>query len=309
MSEYRVTLDAYNGPLDLLLFLIRRDEIDIYDIPISRITAQYVEYVEALEKLDPEAAGEFLVLAATLIEIKSRTLLPKPPIEEDEEELLDPRSELVRQLLEYKKFKDAAYSLEDAAEERANRFERRPALPVSDPSEIELDNVEVWDLFEAFNRILDQIGKKSAVHTVSKDDTPMALHAADILDVLQRGDGSEEFIAVFAGRNRAQMVGLFLALLELIRQHRVRARQDGAMGPILLVLLDPTPLDEALTHVGNGSGGTEGPFDAEVPLADPPSTDDQAASDEGAPDALTDEAIEQEETNHDTESTARPDED
>ena len=118
MTDYRVALDVYHGPVDLLLFLIKRDEIDIYDIPISHITTQYLQYVQLLEKIDPEVVSEFLVLAATLMEIKSRTLLPRPPASEDDEEIEDPRLELVRQLLEYKRFKDAAHSLGEAAGQR-----------------------------------------------------------------------------------------------------------------------------------------------------------------------------------------------
>jgi len=243
MTDYRVALDIYNGPLDLLLFLIRRDEIDIYDIPIARITQQYLAYVELLKQLDPEIVSEFLVLAATLMEIKSRMLLPRPPDDQLDEDIVDPRLELVRQLLEYKKFKDAARSLEEAAAERALRHERRPTLPESNADETAIENLDIWDLFEAFNRLLTQIGKTGGVHQVGVDDTPIALHAEDILDSIQRAGGDQAFEEIFAGRTRAEMIGLFLALLELIRQRRIRAIQDRPFGPILIRLLDPTPLD------------------------------------------------------------------
>jgi segregation and condensation protein A len=244
LSEYRVALDIYHGPLDLLLFLIKRDEIDIYDIPIARITQQYLKYVDLLQALDPEAVSEFLVLAATLMEIKSRTLLPKPPVVEGEEDIVDPRLELVRQLLEYKKFKDAAYALEDSAIERSLRFERKPALPEGEADEVAIENLDIWDLFDAFNRLLGQIGKTGAIHQVGVDDTPLALHAEDIVDSIERCGGTQNFEDIFTGRNRAEMIGLFLALLELIRQRRVRAIQDAPFGPILIRLLDPTPLDK-----------------------------------------------------------------
>ena len=245
MTDYRVALDVYSGPLDLLLFLIRREEVDIYDIPIATVTKQYVEYIDVLELVDPEIVSEFLVLAATLIEIKSRTLLPTPPAEEGDEELVDPRSELVRQLLEYKKFKDAAHRLEDDAEQRAMRFTRKPSAPPSPSEELELDNLQVWDLFEAFRRLLEQTGQAERVHRVGVDDTPIALHAADIADALSRADDKLQFETLFAGRDRPEMIGLFLALLELIRQHRVSVRQDIAFGPIYVVLLDAAPLDQA----------------------------------------------------------------
>ncbi|MCO6437696.1 MAG: segregation/condensation protein A [Phycisphaerae bacterium] len=246
MTDYKVALDVYNGPLDLLLFLVRREEVDIYEIPIARVTEQFLAYVSLLEEIDPEAAGDFLVLAATLVEIKSRTLLPKPPPEEDGEEMIDPRHELVRQLLAYKTFKDAARDLGDRAFERSLRHERQPAEPVSAPDEIELDNLEVWDLFAAFNRLLEQTGKRSAVHHVRIDETPIALHADDILDSLQRAGGSQPFSDIFQGRSRPEMIGLFLALLELIRRRRVRATQERHASPILLVLLDATPVEEPL---------------------------------------------------------------
>lgn len=252
MSEYRVALDVYNGPLDLLLFLIRREEIDIQDIPIAEVTRQYVEYVQLLQQIDPESAGEFLVLAATLMEIKSRMLLPRPPEESAEEAFEDPRSELVRQLLLYKSFKDSARLLEHAAEEQSMKFPRQPVLPEETRDEIDLEGIDIWDLFRAFKHLLEQVGQAGPVHRVQVDDTPIALHADDILDSLQRAEGVQKFDAVFAGRTRAEMIGLFLALLELIRQRRIRVSQDRLFGEILIHLLDATPLtsvaDEAYSY-------------------------------------------------------------
>lgn len=244
VSQYKVALEVYNGPLDLLLFLIRRDEIDIYDIPISRITDSYLEYVRLLEQVDPDIVSEFLVLAATLVEIKSRTLLPHPPPEESDDEIIDPRLELVRQLLEYKKYKDAARNLEFSAAERAMRHARSPVLPELPRDEVALDNIDIWNLFDAFNRVLKQIGKGEGFHQVTVDDTPVSLHAADIVDSLERAGGTQIFEEIFIGRQRGELIGMFLALLELIRQRRVRATQDRSFGPIHIVLLDASPLDE-----------------------------------------------------------------
>ena len=244
MTEYKVALDIYNGPLDLLLFLIRREEIDIYNIPIARITEQYLAYVNLLTQLDPETTSEFLVLAATLMEIKSRTLLPRPPADELDEEMVDPRLELVRQLLEYKKFKDAARELEESAALRETKHPRTPAIPPPPPDELELDNVEIWDLFDAFKGLLEQIGKAAPYHEVGVDDTPLTLHADDILDSLQRAGGTQPFDEVFAGRDKSEMIGLFLALLELVRQRRVRAAQESSFATIYLHLLDATPLTQ-----------------------------------------------------------------
>jgi len=222
--------------------------VDIYDIPIARITEQYVQYVELLHQIDPDGVSEFLVLAATLMEIKSRTLLPRPPAEEVDEDMVDPRHELVRQLLEYKKFKDAARYLDDAASERAKKHGRSPVTVPLPPDEIEIEDIDIWDLCDAFNRMLEQTGQREAVHHVGIDDTPIALHAEDILDAIQRAGGAQSFTDIFVGRSKPEMIGLFLALLELIRQRRVRASQDRPFGTIYLHLLDATPLSyEAAT--------------------------------------------------------------
>ena len=238
MAEYRVNLEIYNGPLDLLLYLIRRDEVDIYDIPIARITKQYLSYVELLKVLDPNIAGDFLVMAATLMEIKTRMLLPTPPREEGGEEGLeiDPRAELVRQLLEYKAFKDAAGDLRDAL-----RFGRRPARP-DDGEEalIDLEDAQIWDLLDAFSRLMEAIGVGQAAHEVIYDDTPIELHQTDILDRLER-EGPLTFRRIFEGRtDRGEILGLFLALLELVRLRKVLAAQKANFGEIH-VHLNPNP--------------------------------------------------------------------
>jgi segregation and condensation protein A len=242
MPDYRVNLEFYNGPMDLLLYLIRRDELDIYDIPISRITEQYLQYVEMIHEMDPNLAGEFLVLAATLMEIKTRMLLPSPPPEEAAEQGLDidPRAELVRQLLEYKAFKDAAGDLAQAAQTRAQKFARRPFLPQKDPTELDMEDVQVWDLLDAFSKLMTSIGKRPGQHEVIYDDTPVELHATDILDRLQR-EGPLTFAKVFEGRtNRGEIVGLFIALLELVRQKKVFAAQEQIFGQIE-IHLNPNP--------------------------------------------------------------------
>ena len=247
-ADYRVELEVYNGPLDLLLYLIRREEVDIYDIPIARITAQYVAYVELLRRVDPDAVGDFLVMAATLMEIKSRTLLPHPPAAEEEEDLGDPRMELVRQLLEYKKFKDASRSLGVAAELAALKFPRRPVVPPSDVREIDIEDVQLWDLVQAFRKLLEETGQREVTHDIVDDDTPIALHAADVLDSLERAGGTQLFEVVFEGRSRSQLIGLFLALLELLRQNRIRAVQETTFGPISVQLLDATPIEVDEEH-------------------------------------------------------------
>ncbi|MFW6061291.1 MAG: segregation and condensation protein A [Planctomycetota bacterium] len=238
MTEYRVNLEIYNGPLDLLLYLIRRDEVDIHDIPIARVTEQYLAYVNVLQELDPNMAGDFLVLAATLMEIKTRMLLPPTVAEGDEEgdNELDPRAELVRQLLQYKAFKDAAGDLEELADRQAQRFPRQPAIPDFDDDQKELEDVQVWDLVDAFSRLLEEIGKEPDRHEVIYDDTPVELHAVDIMDRLRR-DGPTRFSRIFEGRtNRSEIVGLFLAILELVRQKKILTAQEGNFRDIYIQL-------------------------------------------------------------------------
>lgn len=243
MSEYRVQLDVFSGPLDLLLFLIRRDELDIQDVSIRQVADQYIEYVRLLESIDPNTAGEFLVLASTLIELKSRALLPTPPLEALEDEQ-DPRGALVRQLLEYKRFKDAARALGRAADDRARRFVRAPANLPREVEGVELEDVEVWDLLAAFNRVMTAIGKGPGFREIRYDDTPIELYAESILELLAV-QGTATFQSLFEDRTtRAEVIGMFLALLELMRKHRVRAQQDRTHGEIYLFLLIAAPEDE-----------------------------------------------------------------
>lgn len=237
MSDYRVQLDVFSGPLDLLLYLVRRDEVDIHDIPLARVADQYLAYVRLLESLDPDAAGEFLVLAATLLEMKSRALLPTPPIEA-EDEIEDSRSTLVRQLLEYKRFKDAARALGSAADDRQKRYVRRPGDLPAELMGVELEEVEIWDLVEAFGRVMSSIGAGPGLHRVRYDERPIEEYQAEIVETLERA-GPAPFHTLFHDRgDRAYIVGLFLALLELVRRRRLRAEQDTVHAVIYLFLLD-----------------------------------------------------------------------
>lgn len=258
MNDYRVDVDSYNGPLDLLLFLIRRQEVSIHDIPIARVAEQYRSFVGVIQLIDPNLAGEFLVMLATLMEVKSAALLPRAPASTDEgvDEPLDPRSDLIRQLMAYKSFKDAARRLGTAAEIQALRFPRQPADAPAEPGEVDVEDVSIWTLVNAFSNLLDQIGKTKGFHEVVYDETPLTLHADDIVDSLQREGGSQVFESIFTGRNKAEMIGLFLAMLELIRQRRIRVTQDRSFGPITIHLVDPTPLDEIVEGNSSAVGGS-----------------------------------------------------
>ena len=243
LMEYRVQLDVYNGPMDLLLYLIRKEEVDIYDIPIARITEQYLQYLEVLKVLDVNLAGEFLVLAATLMEIKSRTLLPHPPpLEESEEE--DPRSQLVRELLEYKRFRDAAEELKQRAAEQQLKFPRlaRPEAPTEEEPARPLQEVQLWDIFAAFRKLMKEtLGRLP--RTIVYDDVPVS-EFMDRLVAQLRSTPGLRFWDLFEGRtDRIYIVGVFLALLELIRRRVVRAWQEEPFGDILLQLRPGEPAE------------------------------------------------------------------
>ena len=249
--DYRVELDVYNGPLDLLLYLIKRDELDIYDIPIARITNTYMEYLHRLKELqsdhgvDINVAGEFLVMAATLMEIKSAMLLPRAPVQESQDgptaaqQLTDPRYELVQQLLEYKRFKDAAMTLEQHHQQHQDRFPRYPARPdgeADEPPPVDLDEVQVWDLLDAFSRLMKEVGvRKPRYHEVTYDDTPIDLHAADIEDRLKRETTLTLRQLIEGRKSRSEMIGVFLALLELIREKKILVQQNEALGDVEIV--------------------------------------------------------------------------
>ena len=252
MSDYRVNLDIFAGPLDLLLYLVRKDEVDIYDIPIAQITDQYIKYIELLKSLDIDLAGDFLVMAATLIQIKSAMLLPKADTEQlGSDNLSDPRTELIRQLLEYKKFKDAANMLCDAADEQKERFARPAAIiaqlqPDSEP-QIDLEQVSIWDLLEAFDAIVKATGTNIDISSI-KDDTPIDLYQIEILHRLQT-EGPMSFEKIFELRNsRIAMMGLFLALLELIRDKLVWAEQPATLASIYLKALTDEPAEQAVQN-------------------------------------------------------------
>jgi segregation and condensation protein A len=195
--------------------------------------------------LDINRAGEFLVMAATLMEIKSQTLLPRPPAELQDssaaQDLTDPRYELVQKLLEYKKFKDAASSLEHQAEQHHQRFARWPARPGDDPDEpppIDLEEVQVWDLLSAFSRLMKEVGGRGPrFHEVTYDDTPIDLHAADIEDRLHREHGHRLTLRqlVEGRKSRSEMIGVFLALLELIRQKKILVTQNEPVDDVDIV--------------------------------------------------------------------------
>lgn len=247
-DAYRVQLDAYAGPLDLLLYLVKRHEIDLHDIPIAKLTDQYMAHLRLIQAIDVDTAGEFLVMAATLLEIKSQVIVPAgeqaaAETEGDEQERFDPRMELVQQLLAYKAYKDAAAELKRREGDWAKRYPAtaKKAKKQQDRAErkdLDLEDVNVMDLCEAFAQILHSIGQVN-LHDVVYDDTPISLHADDIADRLAR-EGTMTLQQIFVGRrNQSEMIGLFLATLEMVLQRRVRVAQQGLSGEISLELVEP----------------------------------------------------------------------
>ncbi len=234
-SDYKVKLEVFEGPLDLLLYLIKKEEVDIYDIPIERITNQYMEYLTLMQMLNLEVAGEFLVMAATLMYIKSRMLLPadQQVTDTETEEGEDPRWELIRQLVEYKKFKDAGLQLGQREEQQANIFSRgSPESGIEVDKDIPLAEVSIFDLINAFNEVLKKASAREDFREIIEERFTVSDKIEEILYTLR--DRSEMiFGELFANASsRAEVVVTFLALLELIRLKRLKVVQVEAFGEI-----------------------------------------------------------------------------
>jgi segregation and condensation protein A len=228
-----VELDSFRGPLDLLLYLVQHNEVDVLDLPIARITEQFLGYLNVIQQLDVDWAADFLVMAATLTEIKSKMVLPRA--EEDDAATADPRLELVRQLVEYRKFKDAAALLEAQAEAQLSRLPRNsvegPVATAADQQPIR--RVELWDLVSAFGRLMRETHALQP-HQIVLDDTPQQVHMDGILELLLRTKNIT-FTDIFTPpHTRGRLLGVFLALLELIKLGRVVVEQSESFGEIVL---------------------------------------------------------------------------
>jgi segregation and condensation protein A len=230
--SYKVKLDVFEGPLDLLLYLIKKEEVDIYDIPIAKITDQYLEYLEFMKLLDLNIAGEFLVMAATLMHIKSRMLLPPddlPPEEQEE----DPRAELVKRLLEYKKFKEAAQELAQMASHQKHFFARvgTGKEDILEPDKDAFFEANLFDLITAFTKVLKDV-PKDVFHEVIKDEFTVSEKIHDILHMAAEKPVIS-FMELFkAAKNKMEAITTFLALLELIRLKEVVIKQAAPFGDI-----------------------------------------------------------------------------
>ena len=244
-TGYPVSLPAFEGPLDLLLYLIRRQQLDIYDIPIAVITGQFLDYLALLEALDIEVAADFLVMAATLMEIKSRLLLPCPPVELlDEEEVEDPRAELVRRLLEYQRYKSAAEELHRRAGEQQRVFSRSAVvgeIPFLRPEPMLTGEADAFGLWAALQEVLARVEAAGPVlREVARPRLTIRQQMLHILKTLEAHPNGVSFASLFFGEDRPVMptrlevIITFLALLELMRLHRIEVAQHELFGEIVV---------------------------------------------------------------------------
>ena len=229
----RILLPVFEGPLDLLLYLIRRSQVDIHDIPIAPITRQYMEYLDVMHELNLDVAGDFMVMAATLIHIKAKMLVPVDPTEaQGEEELEDPREALVQRLLEFQRYKEAAGVLHQKAEIRAATWTRPDSvLPQFDEAGEEMLEAGLFDLISAFKEMLER-RKTLLSHEVADQGKSIDQRMDELMELIREGE-SVEFLELFASQEtKADMIVTFLALLELIRLKRVKVYQRGVFGAI-----------------------------------------------------------------------------
>lgn len=238
MTDYKVKFEVFEGPLDLLLYLIKKEEVDIYDVNLTQLATQFLEYIEMMRLLDLEIAGEFLVMASTLMYIKSRELLPKDQQVqvEGEEEGEDPRWELIRQLVEYKKFKDAAAQLQRLESEQENIFPRLPCKPeFNDPPDQTKPNVSIFDLINAVTSILKRFNQRDEAREIFEDKWTVSEKIEHVLTMVTERR-QVKFSELFSdATNRTEVVVTFLALLELIRLKQLLVVQEEAFGEIELV--------------------------------------------------------------------------
>jgi segregation and condensation protein A len=235
MDDYAIKLDIFEGPLDLLLYLIKKNEIDIYNIPVALVTEQYLQYLNIIKSLNLDLAGEYLVMASTLILLKSKMLLPLPeePGEEDAEE--DPRAELVRQLLEYQSFKEAAANLEKRPLLERDVFTRSASIAEetvkTEEDEDDLIEVNIFELIEAFHRLVSRIDKKELLE-IDLEKMTLADIINDIMDRLnsEKNLTFEELLG--ERKDRRRVIYTFLALLELIKLKMIKAYQTAIFGVI-----------------------------------------------------------------------------
>jgi segregation and condensation protein A len=231
--EFKVDLEVFAGPLDLLLYLVKKHEVDVTEVPIARIAAEFIAYLDVLEELAIDQVGEFVELASVLLEIKARALVPRPEETEEPAELV--REDLVQRLLEYKQFRDAAAILEDRARQWELRFPRVAAEPAArgEPAPVTIADVHVWDLVGAMSRVLRKRERRRP-RQIIHDDVPIERHVERI-EALVQAQGRVAFTTLFDDEMpKSRVVGIFLAVLELVRRGRLATRQERLFDEIWL---------------------------------------------------------------------------
>ncbi len=310
MSEYKVQFEVFEGPLDLLLYLIKKEEVDIYEVNLTKLATQFIEYVDLMRQFDLEVAGEFLVMASTLMWIKSRELLPvdqQAVVEEGEDEGEDPRFELIRQLVEYKKFKDAAAQLQVLEERQENVFPRVPGKIEfeSEAAPVKPD-VGIFDLLNAVNGILKRFAAKTAGTREIFEDKWTVSEKIEYVRNLIVERGSVTFTALFeAAANRAEIVCTFLALLELIRMKQLACVQPEPFAEIEIsqAVAQTAPAETPTIE-------TETPIEekAVAPVAEPVAAENEADEDESEAEDEFDDEDEDEDDDEDDEDDSDEDE-
>ena len=249
---FRIELPAYRGPLDLLLYLVRRHEVSITEMSLASLVNQYLEYIDILKDFDLGDVGEFLDLASTLVELKSQAVLPKIVEDNGEEEIADPQTELVERLLQYKEIRDAAAVLDEMGAKWQQRYERMsddlPARRV-DPGDQPLVDLEIWDLVSAFGRIMREAGGPPQTEVIY-DDTPIHVYMQQIHHRLHDSDRLPLMDFVEGGIHKSSLIGWFLATLELTRHHGAAVEQD-VHGDIFVVRTDDYASDLNVNEVDN----------------------------------------------------------
>ncbi|QOY35940.1 segregation/condensation protein A [Anaerobacillus isosaccharinicus] len=237
MTQYNVKLDAFEGPLDLLLHLINKAEVDIYDIPVAKITDQYMNYIHTMQRLELDVASEYLVMAATLLAIKSKMLLPKHEDElfSENDEFIDeddPREDLINRLIEYRRYKEAAETLKEREIDRGLIFSKMPSdlSPYIDEKKQEPQriNASLYDMLDAFDQLLKRktlkIPKQTKIH---REDFPLEKRMEEIIDKINLSNGKTSFFQLFDYEERGQIIVTFLAILELMKAKKIICEQEG----------------------------------------------------------------------------------
>lgn len=273
--SYRVELPVFCGPMDLLLHLVKQQEVDVHEVRIAAILDQYLRYLEVLEALDLADLGDFLVMASTLMEIKSREMLPNETLEIDE--ALDPRDDLIRRLLEYKRYRDLSRRLDRFARRRGRMIDAALPLPdevrdaqralEEDQELLDLGEIEIWTLTAAFAKLLEETGRREQQLEIGIDKRDVRYYAARVLErVVGRDEVS--FRDLFdPAEGRYGMIGAFIAILELMKQGVMRGYQSGEHGGIVVVFRgDPSLSAEEILSGGHRVDGVEELVDARAAL-------------------------------------------